>query len=163
VRRRDLLAALGGIAIVMRPAFGEQQRQRVIGFLSSVAPDTYTAFVDAVRSGLTETGYVEGHNLTIEYRRADDRLERLPELAQDLVRQNVEAIVTSGGAPRAALEASSTIPIVFVVASDPVAAGLVRSFKSPGGNITGISWLIWRPAMPSLQATLGASLSKLAD
>jgi putative ABC transport system substrate-binding protein len=144
MRRRDLLAALGGIATVVRPALGEQQ-QRVIGLLSSVSPNTYTAFVAAVRTGLAETGYVEGHNLTIEYRWAEDRLERLrlPDLAQDLVRRNAEVIVASGGAPRAARQATSTIPIVFVAASDPVAAGLVRSFQSPSGNITGIAFMTY--------------------
>jgi putative ABC transport system substrate-binding protein len=143
MRRRDLLAALGGIAAVVRPALGKQQQQRVIGLLSNVSPDTYTAFIAAMRTGLAETGYVEGHNLTIEYRWAEDRIERLPELAQDLVRRNVEVIVASGYAPRAARQVTSTIPIVFIVARDPVATGLVRSFQSPGGNITGIAFMTY--------------------
>ena len=96
MRRRDFLAALGGIAPVVRPVLGEEQQQRMIGFLSRSSPDTNTGFVAAMRTGLAETGYVEGHNLTIEYRWAEYRPERLPELAQDLVRRNVEVI---GGPP----------------------------------------------------------------
>jgi putative ABC transport system substrate-binding protein len=96
-----------------------------------------------MRTGLAETGYVEGHNLTVEYRWAEDRPERLPELAKDLVRRNVEVIVAIGPALPAARQATTTIPIVFVNGPDPVATGLVRSFKSPGGNITRShrSWL----------------------
>ena len=141
MRRRDLLAALGGIAPVVRPALGEEQQQRVIGFLSRSSPDTNTGFVAAMRTGLAETGYVEGHNLTVEYRWAEDRPERLPELAQDLVRRNVEVIVAIGPALPAARQATTTIPIVFVWGPDPVATGLVRSFKSSGGNITGIAFM----------------------
>ena len=104
-------------------------------------PHPYTAFIAAMRTGLAETGYVEGHNLTVEYRWAEDRPERLPELAQDLVQRNVEAIVAIGPALPAARQATTTIPIVFIWGPDPVATGLVRSFKSSGGNITGIAFM----------------------
>src|SRR5205807_2507353 len=112
----------------------------VLGFLSSASPGPYAPFVAAFRQGLSDTGYVEGRNLTIEYRWAEGHYDRLPVLVADLVDRKVDLIATSGGPPsaRAAQNASSTIPIVFV-ASDPVELGLVASLARPGGNLTGVS------------------------
>ena len=105
----------------------------------------------AFRQGLSETGYVEGQNVVIEYRRAEGHLDRLPALAADLVARKVDVIVTQGGdaSSLAAKNATSTIPILFHTASDPVAIGLVTSFARPGGNLTGVS-LMFAELMPKL-------------
>jgi putative ABC transport system substrate-binding protein len=114
----------------------------VIGFLGSRSPGESASLVAALRQGLGETGYVERQNLAIEYCWAEGQYDRLPELAADLVRRNVDAIV-AGGAPatRAAKDATSTIPIVFNTGTDPVADGLVASLARPGGNLTGVTGL----------------------
>ena len=142
MRRRELIALLAGAAIEWPFASRAQQKAtRTIGFLSGVSPDRYQPFVAALLSGLNDTGYSEGSNLTIEYRWAEDHPDRLPALAEDLVRRNVEVIVASGGSPRVAKAATATIPIVFLTAVDPVQTGLVESFNRPGGNLTGVSFL----------------------
>jgi putative tryptophan/tyrosine transport system substrate-binding protein len=141
VRRRDLLLLLCSVTTIPHALRAEQKAMRVIGFLSGVSPETYTPFVAAFRSGLNDAGYVEGSNLAVEYRWAKDHRDRLPALAEDLVRHNVEVIVAGGGAPGIAKAATTTIPIVFVIGTDPVAAGIVASFNRPGGNLTGVSFL----------------------
>jgi putative ABC transport system substrate-binding protein len=115
----------------------------VIGWLSPRSPDDTAALMAGFRQGLAETGYVEGQNLTIEYRWAEGNRERLPVLAADRVSNKVEVIATGGG-PSTALAAkgaTSTIPIVFVTGTDPVELGLVESLARPGGNLTGVSLL----------------------
>jgi putative ABC transport system substrate-binding protein len=115
----------------------------VIGFLNPQSPEGYAEQMRAFRQGLRDVGYVEGENLTIEYRWADNQLDRLPVLAAELVRRQVAVIVTSGGAPPAlaAKSATTTIPIVFSVADNPVIHGLVRSLARPAGNLTGVNFL----------------------
>ena len=115
----------------------------VIGWLSPRSPTDSSALMAGFRQGLAETGYVEGQNLTIEYRWAEGHRERLPEMAADLVNSRVDVIATGGG-PSTALAAkgaTSTIPIVFVTGTDPVELGLVESIARPGGNLTGVSLL----------------------
>ena len=113
----------------------------VIGFLDSRSPDAVTGRLRAFRQGLKEAGFVEGENVAIAYRWAEDQIDRLPELADDLVRRQVAVIVTSGIPPiSAAKAATSTIPIVFVLGEDPVRIGLVSSLARPGGNLTGVKF-----------------------
>jgi len=150
MRRRELLLLLGGMMPAARALRAQQKAMPVIGFLGGASPGPNAPFVAAFHQGLSETGYVEGQNLAIEYRWAEGQYDRLPALAADLVSRKVDLIVaTSGGhAPAlAAKNATSTIPIVFSMGADPVAYGLVASLARPGGNITGFSILV-RELMP---------------
>jgi len=132
---------LGGALTMARALRAQQKVIPVIGWLSRVSPGPYAHFVAAFRQGLSETGYVEGQNVAIEYRWAEGRDDRLPAFAADLVGRNVDLIVASGSpvVVLAAKSATSTIPIVFPAISDPVAVGLVASLARPGGNVTGFS------------------------
>src|SRR2546423_5138055 len=140
MNRREFLLLLGG-ALTPTGALRAQQKTRpVIGFLNSASPGPYAHFVAAFHHGLSETGYVEGQNLTIEYRWAEGSYDRLPALAADLVGRKVDVIfATSYPAALAAKTATSTIPIVFFSGGDPVRDGLVASLARPGGNLTGVS------------------------
>ena len=143
MKRRELMLLLGGAMTAPHALRAQQKAMPVIGFLGSSSPDPYAPFVAAFHQGLSETGYVEGENATIEYRWAEGRYDRLPALAADLVGRKVDLIATSGGPPsaRAAKNATSKIPIVFVV-GDPVEDGLVTSLARSGGNLTGLSLLV---------------------
>jgi putative ABC transport system substrate-binding protein len=114
----------------------------IVGFMSSRSPNESTPHVAAFRQGLTEMGYVEGHNVAIEYRWAKGHYERLPSLASELVGRRVALLASVGGSPSAfaAKGATATIPVVFVIGDDPVRLGLVSSFNRPGGNLTGVSF-----------------------
>jgi putative ABC transport system substrate-binding protein len=140
MKRRAFITLLGGAAACW-PLTARAQQLPVIGFFSPSSAGTSTYMVDGLRRGLAETGYVEGRNLTIEYRWAEGHYDRLPELAAELVRRRVDVIFASGSsAPGlAAKAATSTIPIVFQAGGDPVTDGFVPSMNRPGANVTGVS------------------------
>ena len=144
MKRREFITLIGGAAASSawpRAAHAQQPAMLVIGYFNSATPEGFSDYLRALRQGLKESGYVEGENLAIEYRWAENQAERLPELAADLVRRQVKVIVTIGPpASMAAGKATTTIPIVFGVSEDPVRLGLVASLARPGGNATGVNF-----------------------
>ena len=146
MQRRTLFTLLGGAAVWPISAWAQPEKMRVIGYLQSGSREsmvTSPLSIAAFRQGLSETGYVEGQNLAIEYRGAEGHYDRLPALAADLVGRKVDLIAAIGNAPTLAPKsATSTIPIVFAIGTDPVELGLVASLARPGSNITGVSFLV---------------------
>jgi putative ABC transport system substrate-binding protein len=141
MRRRTFVALAGGAVVWPIAARAQQSSMPVLGFLGSQTADMRSDFMAAFHQGLKGAGYVEGENLAVEYRWADNRIERLPALAEELVQRRVAVIAVAGGtASVAAVKATATIPVVFAVPEDPVGLGLVKSLARPGGNATGMNF-----------------------
>jgi putative tryptophan/tyrosine transport system substrate-binding protein len=143
VKRREFVTLLGGaVAAWPLAARAQQPVMPAVGYMTSVGPNDRPNLLSAFRRGLAEAGYVEGRNITIEYRFADHQHDRLPALAADLVGRKVAVILAAGGGASilAAKAATTTTPVVFTTGGDPVQEGFVGSFNRPGGNLTGVSW-----------------------
>jgi putative ABC transport system substrate-binding protein len=153
MRRREFIAGLGSAAAWPVVARAQQRAMPVVGYLNSQSADAvYKNFTDPFLQGLKESGYVEGQNVAVEYRHAENQYDRLPALVADLVRRRVAVIVTNGTlAALAAKAATTTIPIVFTVGTDPVALGLVASLNRPGANLTGSAALVSELSPKQLQ------------
>src|SRR5499427_8294820 len=143
MRRREFVLTATAIMAAPGGLRAQQKAMPVIGFLANATPAANARLLPSFHQGLGETGYAEGRNVGIEYRWAEDRYDRLPGLAADLVGRKVDVIVSTGGitGALAAKEASSTIPIVFITGDDPVKRGLITSLARPGGNLTSVSFL----------------------
>ena len=140
-RRTFIGRVAGGILAVPLASRAQTSSMPVVGFLSGQSPGSWAPYVAAFRNGLTETGYVEGKNVTIEFRWAEGHYDRLPALVAELIRRQVAVVVAGGGGAREAKTATVTIPIVFTTGNDPVENGLVTSLAHPGGNATGVSFV----------------------
>jgi len=139
MRRRDFVTLLGGAAAWPLASRAQQQTMPLVGFLNDQTAAGYTHLADAFKQGLNESGFVEGQNVTIEYKWADRHLDQLPELAAELVRLRPDVLVGTGGANTAAIAATKTIPVIVSFGGDPVKLGYVASLNKPGGNVTGVT------------------------
>jgi putative ABC transport system substrate-binding protein len=153
MKRRDFIAGLSGAVALPLTARAQQPVMPVIGFLDSRSPDALADRLRGFRQGLKDNGFVEGENVIIVFRWAENQMDRLPALADELVRRPVAVIVASGGAAvtLAAKAATTTIPIVFLTSADPVSLGFVASFARPGGNLTGINFFTRELAAKQLE------------
>src|SRR5947208_10562974 len=159
MRRRDFIMVVSGAALWPLAARAQQPSVPVVGFLHSASPGPFARAVDAFRKGLSETGYIEGRNVVVEYRWAEGQYNRLPALAADRVRRQVSVIVAvaTNGPAQAAKAATASIPIVFVTGGDPVLGGLDASLNRPAGNITGITWVATALVSKQLELLRGST------
>src|SRR5262245_21332239 len=141
MRRREFITLLGGAAALPFAARAQQSAVPVIGFLRSTPLSASTSLLAAFRQGLKESAFNEGQNAAVEIRSADNQIDRLPAMVEELLRRPVNVIVANVLAALAAKDATTTVPILFVTGSDPVKDGLVTSLNRPGGNITGVSFV----------------------
>jgi putative ABC transport system substrate-binding protein len=158
-RRRFLVVVMGGLVAWPLVAGAQSPTMPIVGVLSSLSASDRSRIVLAFLQGLSEAGYVEGRNLAIEYRWAEDHYDRRPALANDLVRRHVVAIAALSGTPAglAAKAATATIPIVFAVGGDPVAHGLVGSLSRPSGNVTDVTFFTAQLATKRLASCMSLS------
>src|SRR5262245_2646493 len=175
MRRREFIMLIGGTAAWPMSVHAQQPAIPLVGFLNSASAQAFPDRLRAFHSGLKETGFVEGENVTVLYRWAENQIARIPELAADLVRRQVAVIAVNTPAALPAKAATSSIPIVFIVAEDPVRAGLVASLARPGGNLTGVNLVsgeltakrleLLRDVVPSIArvAVMVGSVSLLAE
>src|SRR5439155_18205421 len=141
MRRREFIGIAGGAAVWPLAARAQQPQMPMIGYISGGSASFYQSILPAFREGLREQGYIEGQNVTIEYRWAEGDYDRLPAFVTEFVSRKVDVIAATGPSSMTAKAATSTIPIVFTSGSDPVADGRVVSLARPGGNLTGVSFL----------------------
>ena len=159
MKRREFITLLGGGAATWplgRSVRAQQSAPPVVGFIHSETPDAIPKEIAAFKVGLNEAGYGEGQNVTIEYRWAEGRFDRVPELLADLIRRDVAVIVAGGGTVAAIKATGTSIPTIFTTGSDPVQAGLVPSLSRPGGNMTGVAFFVTAMGPKQLEMLLAA-------
>src|SRR5215469_16756507 len=141
MRRREFIGSVGAAVAWPFAVQAQQHRMPVVGFLRSTSREDSTRLITAFQQGLKLGGYVEGENVTIEYRWADNQVNRQPALVADLINRHVDVIVSNQGSSVAVLTANKTSPFVFVIGGDPIKLGLVSNLNRPGGNVTGLTFL----------------------
>ncbi len=141
MRRRDLITFIGGAVTWPLAVHAQPRPMPAVGFLRSTSREVSTRLITAFQQGLKLGGYIEGENVTIEYRRADNQVNRQPALVEDLISRHVDVIVANQASSAAVFAANKTIPFVFIIGGDPIKLGYVSNLSRPGGNVTGLTFL----------------------